>query len=109
MDFKKLIEPYSENGRTVEAQRMWMETKGIPENIIDHVLIEVYKEIEEGRTFTDGHELDHELLGRAKVHVIEEKEQLTKRLEVRAAKLESKFKPPGGKWAKIIKVMKGEL
>lgn len=66
MDFKKLIEPYQENGRTPEGQMKWMLSKGIPQANVDQSMLYVYNEIEGGKKFKDGHELDRYLLERAK-------------------------------------------
>jgi hypothetical protein len=109
MDFKKLLEPYNQNGRTIEAQRLWLAKKGIPPDIIDHVCVEVYREIEQGKTFIDGTDLDHEMLRRARNYINEAEQEKVKKLEERAATLEEKFKPSGSKWDKIKMVMKGEL
>jgi hypothetical protein len=80
MDFKKLIEPYSEGGlRTIEAQIKWLLSKGIPRHHIDQAILTVYQEVEHGRQFTAseseqeraegktaGHYLDHEIFRVAK-------------------------------------------
>lgn len=65
MDYKKLCEPYSENGRTPEGQRIWLIRKGIPPSIVDQAMILVYDEVERGRTFDNGTHFDHQLLLKA--------------------------------------------
>lgn len=79
MEFKTLLEPYSdpdekgEPTRTIEGQIKWLERRyQIPRNIIDQAILKVYNELEEGLEFeateiyTAGHELDHYLLKTAK-------------------------------------------
>ncbi len=65
MDFKKLIEPYQENGRTPEGQMKWLLSKGIPQANVDQAMLFVYNEISGGKTFPSGHELDRYLLTKA--------------------------------------------
>jgi uncharacterized membrane-anchored protein YjiN (DUF445 family) len=62
MDFDELIKPYSENDRTVEMQVKWLLSKNIPRSFIDQALLVVYDEIERGKVFENGHELDRYLL-----------------------------------------------
>src|SRR3972149_4043344 len=66
MDFKKLLEPYSENGRTVEGQIKWLTSKQILREYIDLTILKVYNELESGKTFEDGHALDRYLFDTAK-------------------------------------------
>jgi len=65
MDFEKLIEPYKENGRTPAGQIKWLLSKGIPQANVDQAMLYVYDEIQRGRTFESGHELDRYLLTKA--------------------------------------------
>lgn len=68
MDFSKLLEPYAdpmEDGRpkrTVEAQIKWLIRKNIPKDIIDQAILKVFNELESGKEFENGHELDQHLL-----------------------------------------------
>ena len=62
LDCKKLLEPYSENGRTVEGQVKWLTKKSIPPDVIGIAIKSVYSEIANGKIFADGHELDRYLL-----------------------------------------------
>ena len=63
MDYTKLLAPYSEDGRTIEGQIRWLADKyQIPRNFIDQALMSVYDEVERGKKFTNGHDLDRYLL-----------------------------------------------
>ncbi len=72
MDLGQLIEPYAERddkgnpARTIEAQIKWLLKKGIPRDHIDKAILSVYSEIEKGKTYASGHDLDHALLDAAK-------------------------------------------
>jgi len=66
MDFKKLLEPYSENGRTIEGQIKWLTSKQILREYIDLTILKVYNELESGKKFEDGHALDRYLFDIAK-------------------------------------------
>jgi hypothetical protein len=79
MELNKLLEPYSEDGRTIEGQVKWLLNKGIPKDHIDKALLSVYADLEKGKTFESGHHLDHELLRVAKdSHTSEITEQIAK-------------------------------
>lgn len=63
MDFKSLLAPYSENGRTPEGQVLWLTTrKGIPQDVADKAMLYVYDELVRGKVFASGRELDLYLL-----------------------------------------------
>jgi hypothetical protein len=62
MDFAKLIEPYKENDRTPEGQIKWLLGKGILRDKVDQAMLIVYDELERGKVFESGHELDRYLL-----------------------------------------------
>jgi hypothetical protein len=79
MEFKKLLEPYSELDeqgspkRTTEGQIKWLSRRhGLPRDIVDKAILKVYQELEEGLLFDDaegttpGHKLDQYLLATAK-------------------------------------------
>jgi hypothetical protein len=61
MDFTKLLEPYSEDGkRTIGGQIKWL-LREYPQHSIDHAMASVYTDLEAGMTFPDGNALDQEL------------------------------------------------
>jgi hypothetical protein len=62
MNFSELCKPYEENGRTPQGQIKWLQSKGIPQDKIDQAMLHVYNEMEQGRTFENGHEFDRYLL-----------------------------------------------
>jgi len=68
MNLTELLAPYSEpqpDGtplRTVEGQVKWLLSKSIPRSHIDQAVLSVYDEIERGKTFASGADLDHYLL-----------------------------------------------
>ncbi len=63
--FKILLKPYSENGRTVNKQIIWLgERYFFRDEIIIEALKSVYKELEKGKKFEDGHFLDRHILDR---------------------------------------------
>lgn len=66
MDFKVLLEPYKENGRTIEGILKWMISKGVARNFIDMAILRVFGDMENGTTFPNGNELDQFLLKVAK-------------------------------------------
>lgn len=82
MDMKALLVPYSEDGnRTLEGQVKWLQGKGVPQNHIDQAILSVYDEIEHGKKFADGHELDQYLLHVAKEHHTAEVSDNVQKLE----------------------------
>ena len=92
MDFSKLLEPYSEGGlRTIAGQIKWLLTKNIPQDKIDQAILHVYNEIEGGKVFVDGNELDQYLLQHARTFH-------TNDLEVHAKRLEEFFSNMKKKW-----------
>jgi hypothetical protein len=63
MNMQKLLEPYAEGGaRTVEGIMKWLLGKGVPQQHIDQAIISVFHEMESGKTFPGGHELDRYIL-----------------------------------------------
>jgi len=92
MDIKNLLTPYSENGRTIEGQIKWLLSKGIPQEHVDKAILAVYDEVDRGRVFKDGTELDHELLRVAKGHHEKDVSQ-------KASDLEAFFNRFKDKWA----------
>lgn len=62
MNFEELLQPYSEGDRTVEKQVKWLLAKGIPRHHIDNAVLTVFDEIDRGKTFENGHDLDRYLL-----------------------------------------------
>jgi len=81
MNFDKLIEPYKEDGRTVQGQIKWLQSKGIPQDKIDQAILHVYDEIERGKIHEHGHALDRYLLEVAQGFHHEELDAHAKRLE----------------------------
>lgn len=61
MDFNELIKPYSDGGRTVDGQIVWLRKKGLSDTVIEEAVRRVYQEISNGRSFASGHDLDQEL------------------------------------------------
>jgi hypothetical protein len=73
MDFDKLLEPYTENGRTIAAQLKWLVRNGFPQSSIDYAISAVYKRLENGETF--------EMKRIAKIHYESDlEEQMKKRI-----------------------------
>jgi len=63
MNFAKLIEPYSDGGnRTIEGQINWLLKKNLSAEVIEGAVAIVYLELDMGRKFKNGHELDRYLL-----------------------------------------------
>jgi hypothetical protein len=92
MDLKKLLEPYAEGGlRTIEGQIKWLQGKGIPQAHIDKAILSVYDEMDRGKAFANGNDLDQELLRVAR-------EEHQAELSDQAAKLEAFFNGLKGKW-----------
>lgn len=64
MNFEQLLEPYAERQpdkralRTAEGQIRWLQKKGLPRDIVDKALLTVYTELEGGKSFASGHDLD---------------------------------------------------
>jgi hypothetical protein len=82
MNFKELLEPYKENGRTIEGQIKWLNSKGIARNFIDQAILKVFSELETGTKHSDGNALDHYLLQVAKDLQTAELEKQARELEV---------------------------
>ena len=82
MNFRDLLEPYKENGRTVEGQIRWLNSKFIDRALIDKALLVVFGELEDGKTHKDGNALDQYLL--AKAHELQTAELEKQVLELQA-------------------------
>jgi hypothetical protein len=82
MDYKKLLEPYAENGRTVEGQVTWLTKKGIAKTYIDQALIFVYDEVERGKVYPSGHDLDRALFTKSQELMKADMEVSLKQLEL---------------------------
>jgi hypothetical protein len=108
MDYGKLIAPYSEKGlRTLGGQIKWLVKKGLPQHSIDHAVATVYKEMELGKTFRDGHEFDQELYRVAQEHEKQEMEEtLLKRIGQIEADLDSEWNKLTT-WQKLWEVVRG--
>lgn len=100
MDFDKLIEPYTENGRSVKGQILWLQRKGYSPVIIEKVIQSVYSRLAGGETFENGHELDQELKRVADSLQGQEAELLLKNMD---RLLE------GGRFKKAWKALRGKL
>jgi len=103
MDFKELLKPYEENGRTIEGILKWLISKGVARNFIDQAILRVFGDMENGTTFPDGNALDQFLL---KVARDLEKDDLVKQ----AKELESfmtNFKQDAVK--EYVKVQQGSV
>jgi hypothetical protein len=108
MDFNKLIEPYSENGRTISGQIKWLLKNGLPQDAIDYSMTVVYKNIESGHFFNDGHDLDQELLKVAKEHYAADlEESMKKRIGAISTQLDSDWNKLS-KTQKIMQVITGK-
>lgn len=83
MDFKELLKPYSENGRTIGGQINWLAKEfGLPQNSIDYAISNVYGRIKGGAIFENGKALDMEILRVAREHYNSDLEsQFLKRIE----------------------------
>ena len=105
MDFENLLKPYSEDGRTVSGQIKWL-LKSVPQSSADYAMSAVYKRLELGEKFENGHELDQELKKVAKEYYESELvTQMTKRIEQIARNLDSEWNALG-KMKKIWEVIR---
>lgn len=105
MDFDKLAEPY---GKTVSKQIAWLGRNGIPQGSIDYAMSAVYKRLETGETFPDGHELDQELRRVAKEH---HETELVEGMKKRVGQIEANLDTEWNaltKWQKIKQVIQGK-
>ena len=110
MDFHKLIEPYTENGRTPEGQIKWLLSKGIPQTNVDQAMIYVYDEISRGSQFDSGHELDRYLLTKAQEFQRADVEANVKRLSEFFSKFEENWyremTRKKSRWERFLEVFK---
>jgi hypothetical protein len=105
----ELLAPYAENGRTIEGQLAWLrDRKGFPVNIAEQAIQEVYAEMDGGKTFLDGNELDQVLLARAKEIREQDVKASIERMQNRISAL---VNPPiaGGRVRKAWKALTGKL
>jgi hypothetical protein len=102
MDFDKLIEPYSENGRTLGGQINWLLKKGIPQTSIDYAVSSLYKRLDCGEIFKDGHELDTELLNIAKEHQLRD---FSDRFKKTISEVENNLDLEWNKLSKVKKIL----
>jgi hypothetical protein len=116
MQFKTLLEPYAEDGlRTVEGQIKWLQTKNLPKVYIDKAILFVYDELDRGKIFDNGHELDQYLLAKAKDLWDQEAKDSVTKLEDFFQQMKSKWKEDEdrlrkahkGKVRRIIDTIKG--
>ncbi len=108
IDFEKLLEPYSEGGRTVEAQIKWLSKKGFSGTVIDTAMSEVYLELSRGKKFKNGHELDRYLLKKAIIESKKEMEVRIKHMQDRLNELVNRHQKVN-KLKKIWFVLRGKL
>ncbi len=112
MDFTKLLEPYKEDGRTPQGQIKWLTSKQIPRDKIDQAILVVYDELERGKTFKDGHELDRYLLevaqGLQKIGLDEEVKRLETFFNTFKDKWQEELKnaQKSGVWQRVKAVFK---
>ena len=107
--FDELIAPYIENGRSVEGQILWLRNKkGFAPNYAEQAIQEVYAEMDAGKTFADGNELDQYILARARDVRKEDIMASLERMQNRITKLTS---PPieGGRFKKAWMALTGKL
>jgi hypothetical protein len=103
MNFEKLLEKYSDNGeRTVGKQLLWLSNKGFPQESIDFAVSAVYKRLEEGEVFPDGHMLDQEL---KKVTINHQSKLLEEQMKRRIKELEGSFNVKRSQLSKIKKII----
>ena len=107
--FDELIAPYVENGRSVEGQILWLRNKkGFAPNYAEQAIQEVYAEMDAGKTFVDGNELDQYILARAKDIRKEDIMASLQRMQNRITNLTSpKFE--GGRIAKAWAALRGKI
>ena len=81
MDYKKLLEPYIEDGRTLEGQILWLKKKGIDESIVMKAMENVYFQLNQGKLFKNGHDLDMFLLEIARDMAINQAKELMEKIQ----------------------------
>jgi hypothetical protein len=107
MDLRALLEPYSEDGRTVEGQIRWLHgIKGIPREYVDKAILTVYSDMEKGKTLGSGHALDAALYEMAKQ---EEQAALTESVNQLEAFFNNLKRPAGSRWKYLKAVFTGNL
>jgi len=106
MDYEKLLEPYVENGRTVVGQASWLLKKGIPKATVDQAMLYVYDELDRGKTYATGHELDRALFDKGMELLKEDVVISLKQLQDFHQKMRDKW---GEDLSKLIPVKKTAL
>jgi hypothetical protein len=107
--FEELLEPYKENGRTIAGQIAWLRTKkGFAPNIVEQAIQETYIEMDNGKTFIDGNELDQYIL--AKCKAIREEDYVSS-IERMQNRISSLVNPTieGGKLKKAWLAIRGKI
>jgi hypothetical protein len=106
--FEELLEPYKENGRTIKGQMDWLRNrKGFAPNIVEQAIAEVYTEIDKGKSFADGNELDQYLLAKAKEIREEDFTASIDRMQKRLSSVIAK--QPTGRWKTAWLALTGKL
>jgi hypothetical protein len=100
MDFDKLLEPYTENGRTISGQIKWLVKNALPIASVDYAMSAVYKRIENGEVFKDGDALDQELRRVTKEHY---ETELVEGMKKRIGEVESNLDIEWNKLGRIRK------
>jgi hypothetical protein len=106
--FEELLEPYKENGRTIQGQMDWLRNrKGFAANIVEQAIEEVYAEMNKGKTFVDGNELDQYLLAKAKEIREADFRAGIERMQNRIMSVVSR--QPTGRWKTAWLALRGKL
>jgi hypothetical protein len=107
MDLRKLIEPYGEDGRTVEGQIKWLcGPKQIPKEFADKAILSIYAELEKGMTYESGHDLDQALYAAAKKH---QQDALTESVNQLEAFFNNLKTPKSTRWKYLKAVFTGKV
>ena len=110
INLNALLEPYAHDGRTIGGQIKWLLDKGIPQDSIDYAITTVYSDLAVGKIFTNGAELDAELLVVAKKHHHQGlEEQFLKRIGEISTNIDLELKKWNSlsKWQKIVEIIMG--
>lgn len=107
--FEELLEPYKENGRTIAGQITWLRIKkGFASNVVEQAIQETYIEMDQGKTFTDGNELDQYILAKCKAIREEEMVASIERMQNRISSLVNPS-VEGGKIKKAWLALRGKI
>jgi hypothetical protein len=105
MDFDKILAPYKDRSAGVYIK--WLQKKGVPPGIIDTILVQKCQEIEKGRVYKDGMELDRDILDAAiAMNLKEIEESFQARISGIQKQLDSEWEGLT-KWQKIWQVITG--